>query len=143
MITQGGDPSLAKLYREACAEAGREPGLFVNPPPGAVLSAFVAEDVDRALAELGPYLLHDARCYARWLAGSGSVSATLSRADSVSALRAEGGSYRIFTPEEAAEQIRSSGLLALQPLCGGLPPKLAWRSLELLAERVLPELPRR
>jgi len=142
MITQGGDPSLAELYREACAEAGREPGLFVNPPPGSVLSAFVAEDVEQAWAELGPYLLHDARCYARWLA-AGSGSATLSRADSVAALRAEGGSYRIFTPEEAAEQIRRSGFLALQPLCGGLPPKLAWRSLELLAERVLPELPRR
>jgi hypothetical protein len=30
----------------------------------------------------------------------------------------------------------------LQPLCGGLPPKLAWRSLELLAEKVLPAVKR-
>jgi hypothetical protein len=28
----------------------------------------------------------------------------------------------------------------LQPLCGGIPPTLAWRHLELVAQKVLPAL---
>ena len=40
--------------------------------------------------------------------------------------------------DEAIEHIRTNGMLSLQPLCGGLPPELAWRSLRLVAERVMP-----
>jgi hypothetical protein len=29
-------------------------------------------------------------------------------------------------------------MIALQPLCGGLPPALAWESLRLVAEKVIP-----
>jgi hypothetical protein len=29
-------------------------------------------------------------------------------------------------------------MLGLQPLCGGLPPALAWESLRLVVEKVLP-----
>jgi alkanesulfonate monooxygenase SsuD/methylene tetrahydromethanopterin reductase-like flavin-dependent oxidoreductase (luciferase family) len=136
MITQGGDPSLEALYREACEEAGTTPGMFIDPPAGSVMSGFVAEDPDRAWSELGPFMLHDARMYAAWLGAA--RSATLSNADSVEALRAEGGAYRIFTPEEAVEHIRTAGVFLTQPLCGGLPPDLAWPSLELLASKVLP-----
>ena len=39
---------LEQLYRDACAEAGTTPGLFVNPPASFVGSAFVDEDPDRA-----------------------------------------------------------------------------------------------
>lgn len=136
VVTQGGTPGLRELYEEACREAGTTPGLFIDPPPDTVTSAFVAEDVDAAWKELGPYLLHDARVYARWMGSANS--ATKSVAPSVEALRAENGPYRIFTPDEAADYIRSHGVLITQPLCGGLPPGLGWRSLELLVERVLP-----
>jgi alkanesulfonate monooxygenase SsuD/methylene tetrahydromethanopterin reductase-like flavin-dependent oxidoreductase (luciferase family) len=138
MVTQGGDPSLAPLYREECKRAGHEPGLFIHPPSGTVTSAFVAEDPDRAWAEWGPHLLHDARMYAAWMGGSASASKSV--ADSVEALRAEQGAYRIFTPDEAVAHIRANGVLLLQPLCGGLPPKLAWESLELVAGQVLPAI---
>jgi hypothetical protein len=67
-------------------------------------------------------------------------SITKSTALSVDALRAENGNYRIFTPEQAAARIRRDGALMLQPLCGGLPPEIAWQSLELLASDVLPRL---
>jgi hypothetical protein len=70
------------------------------------------------------------------LGGAGSVSKSV--AGSVAELRAENGSYRIFTPEEAITRIRNDGMLLLQPLSGGLPPELAWPCLELLKERVLP-----
>ena len=136
MVTQGGNPALEAVYHEACREAGHEPGLFVNPPAGSVLSAFVARDPDRAWAEMGPYLLHDARLYAEWLGDAGS--ATKSVASSVEELRAENGSYRIFSPDEAVEHLRANGIFLAQPLCGGLPPRLAWESLELLVGEVLP-----
>ncbi len=138
MIAQGGDASLAALYRAECERHGRTPGMFIDPPANTVTSAFVAEDPDTAWDRLGPHLLHDARMYAAWLGASGSVSK--SAAASVAALRAENGPYRIFTPDEAVAHVRRNGLLLMQPLCGGIPPALAWEHLELVAKRVLPAL---
>lgn len=137
MITQGGAPALHELYEKTCREAGTTPGLFINPPlTGSVASAFVARDPDRAWAEMGPYLLHDARMYAEWLADTDS--STKSVAATVEDLQAEQGSYRIFSVPEAVEHVRANGVLLTQPLCGGLPPDLAWQSLHLIAEEVLP-----
>jgi len=136
MITQGGDPGLETFYREQCADAGTQPGLFIHPPPGSVTSGFVAEDPDRAWAELGPFLLHDARMYASWFGGADT--ATKSGAETVDALRAEAGAYRIFTPDDAIAYVRERGIFLAHPLCGGLPPDLAWPSLELLASKVVP-----
>ncbi len=136
MLTMGGDPKLDAIYKQACAEYGTTPQLFVNPTGDAPMTCFVAKDVDRAWREIGPYMLHDAEMYASWFREMGSI--TKSEALTVDALRAERGSYRIFTPEEAADLIRKNGMLMLQPLCGGLPPEIAWRSLELLASDVLP-----
>jgi alkanesulfonate monooxygenase SsuD/methylene tetrahydromethanopterin reductase-like flavin-dependent oxidoreductase (luciferase family) len=138
VIAQGGPAALETIYREACAEFGTQPGLFINPAPDTATSMFVAEDVDRAWDELGPYLLHDARMYGAWMAGATTASG--SQAASVDALRAENGNYRILTPDQAVENVRAGGLLLLQPLCGGLPPQLAWRHLELVEKRVLPAL---
>ena len=137
MMTQGGDPSLEEVYRQACREAATEPGLFINPPAGTVTTAFVARDPDRAWAEMGPHLLHDARMYAAWLGEHGG-SVSTSAATTVDELRAEQGAYRIFTPEEAVEHVRATGMILTQPLCGGLAPKLAWESLELIVGEVLP-----
>ena len=55
-------------------------------------------------------------------------------------LRAERGAYRVLTPEEAVAYVRTTGPLTLHPLCGGCPPELAWRSLDLVARAVLPAL---
>jgi len=138
MLTQGGDASLERLYRDECARNGTTPGLFINPPANTVTSAFVAEDLDVAWQRLGPHLLHDARMYAAWMERGDYV--TRSGAQSVEELRASNGPYRIFTPDEAITHVRANGVLLTQPLCGGLPPDLAWESLRLLEERVLPAL---
>jgi hypothetical protein len=108
------------------------------PPSGIVTSAFVAEDVDRGWEEMGRYLLHDARTYSEWLGGDAAVVAVAAK--TVDELRAEQGPYRVFSIDEAIAYVRQNGFLATQPLCGGLPPELAWRSLKLIAERVLPAL---
>ena len=138
MITQGGGPSLESLYHQTCQEAGTEPGMFIHTPPGTITSAFVARDPDRAWQEMGPHMLHDARMYAAWMGGATAASKSL--ADSVEALRAENGAYRILTPEQAIAQVRGGQPLMTQPLCGGMPPKLAWESLELIASEVLPAI---
>ena len=93
----------------------------------------------RAWAQIGPHLLHDAQMYARWM-GEDRARQTGQLAQSVDELRANRGIYRIMTPEEAVQHIRQEGLFVAMPLCGGLPPDLAWPSLELLANRVLPEV---
>ena len=138
LYAQSSELDLERIYREECAAQGREPGFCMVPPPGIVTTAFVAEDVDEAWAQLGPHLLHDARMYSDWLAG-GSAAVTTG-AHTVEELRAERGAYRIFSVDEAVQEVRSKGFLVTQPLCGGIPPELAWRSLRLIADRVLPAL---
>lgn len=132
---QSGNGALETAYREACAALGAAPGPCLVPPSDLVTCAFVAEDPDHAWREIGPHLLHDAQMYAAWLGGAAAAVKTVAR--TVDGLRAENGPYRIFTPEEAREYIAEKGFLLLQPLCGGLPPAIAWQSLHLLAERVL------
>lgn len=129
---------LEQTYRDECAHHGREPGLCVVPEPGSATSIFVAEDVDRAWDRIGPFMLHDARMYASWLGGA--AAASKSNALTVDALRAEDGAYRVLTPDQAVAYVRTYGLLTLHPLCGGCPPELAWETLELVADRVMPAL---
>lgn len=129
---------LEVTYRDECGRLGREPGLCVVPAPGSATSIFVAEDVDRAWARIGPFMLRDASMYASWLGDA--AAASKSNALDVDALRAEAGAYRVLTPEQAVEYVREFGMLALHPLCGGCPPELAWETLELVADRVLPAL---
>jgi alkanesulfonate monooxygenase SsuD/methylene tetrahydromethanopterin reductase-like flavin-dependent oxidoreductase (luciferase family) len=140
MIAGGTNPDLERIYREACKEYERVPGLFVNPEPGAITAGFVSEDPDRSWAEIGPYLLHDANMYGGWM-GEENARKTGQWASSVEELRAARGVYRILTPDEAVDHIRAKGLWVTHPLCGGIPPRLAWPSLELLVDRVLPRVP--
>ena len=84
-------------------------------------------------------MLHDAQMYGSWM-GDNHDAASKSAATTVEELRAEQGSYRIVTPSAAVEMIRAGQPLGLQPLCGGLSPEVAWESLHLLGERVLPAL---
>jgi alkanesulfonate monooxygenase SsuD/methylene tetrahydromethanopterin reductase-like flavin-dependent oxidoreductase (luciferase family) len=140
MLTErSGD--LRRHYREACAAAGTTPGLFFDSSEDAVTAAFVAQDPDAAWQQLGPYLLHDARMYAQWNDEAAKVSpASVSHAATIDELRAAGYPYRVFTPSEARDHIRSHGYLTLHPLCGGAPPEIGWSTLHLLADEVLPAL---
>ena len=123
------DSSLEAAYRAAGGETA--PGCMF-PPTGVPLTVFVAEDPERAWAEIGQYLLADATSYSRWNA-TRSGTASISRAASVAELADEHGAYQIVTPEEARELLRGGFPLNLQPLVGGLPPDLAWPYLETAA----------
>jgi alkanesulfonate monooxygenase SsuD/methylene tetrahydromethanopterin reductase-like flavin-dependent oxidoreductase (luciferase family) len=129
---------LEDAYRDECTRLGTQPGMCFLPARGSATTIFVAEDVDRAWQDLGPFMLHDARMYASWL--HDAPAASKSTALTIEALRSEAGAYRVLTPEQAVEYARTYGSLALHPLCGGCPPELAWETLHLVAERVLPAL---
>lgn len=137
-LAQTWAPGLEDTYRDECALAGNEPGMCIVPAPGTATTTFIAEDVDRAWEQIGPFMLHDARMYASWL--QDTAAASKSTALTIDALRAEGGAYRVLTPDEAVDYVRTHGSLGLHPLCGGCPPELAWETLHLVAERVLPAL---
>ncbi|HSS24037.1 MAG TPA: LLM class flavin-dependent oxidoreductase, partial [Mycobacterium sp.] len=135
-VSQTDLPGLKEFYEEQCRAHGHEPGIIQFPVRGAPTAVFVADDVDEAWDVLGNHLLHDAVTAASYRPSddpkTGSV-ASITRADSVTALREEGGPYRVFTPDEATDYVRSGRLLPLHPLCGGIPPDVAWPYLERAA----------
>ena len=126
------DSSLEAVYNAAAAEAGVTPVGCMFPTPGIPLTMFVADDPERAWAEVGEYLLVDAAGYGKWNAHR-SGTASISFATTVEELQAERGQYQIITPDEAAAYIARGVPLALQPLVGGIPPDVAWRYLETAA----------
>lgn len=139
LLAEADDPGLEEVYRTEAERVGRAPGTCLIPSAGSPNSLFVAEDPDAAWAEYGRHLLHDAQAYGAWMA-DGHTAVTRSTATTVDELRAERGNYRIVTPEQAVALARRDGFLSLQPLCGGLSPEAAWRSLHLIETQVLPAL---
>jgi alkanesulfonate monooxygenase SsuD/methylene tetrahydromethanopterin reductase-like flavin-dependent oxidoreductase (luciferase family) len=131
------DPELADIYDAEATRVGNPPGMTLLPSASAPTTVFVAEDVDRGWEQYGPYMLHDARMYADWM-GAPMRSVTRSGAETLDELRAENGNYRVVDPDGAAELIATHGMLYLQPLCGGMPPELAWHSLRAIEAHVLP-----
>lgn len=130
-MANSADPTLETVYREAAEGAGvRALGCRLMDP-AMPLTVFVADDPERAWAEIGEYLLSDARSYAGWHSGAGTPN--VSFAPTVEELRAERGAYRIVTPDEARAMIAAGQPLSLQPLVGGLPPDTAWPYLEAAA----------
>lgn len=132
-------PELEAYYYEQCRAFGTRGWCLM--PGDTTRMLFVAEDPDRAWAQLGPHLLHEAVTYHSWQT-SDIRSAAHSEATTVDELRAE-GKYAVLTPAEAIEQARQAGDMAainLHPLCGGIPVDVAWEHLSLFVDKVLPEL---
>jgi alkanesulfonate monooxygenase SsuD/methylene tetrahydromethanopterin reductase-like flavin-dependent oxidoreductase (luciferase family) len=134
---QKADPALRAAYEDAARDAGVEPGMCILPPPDAPTTVFVAEDVDRAWEELGPYLMHDVLAYAAWNEGK-EKSASMSPATTAEELRAEARSHQIVTVDQAVAMVRAGAPLPLHPLIGGLPPELAWKYLRTVTDEVMP-----
>jgi alkanesulfonate monooxygenase SsuD/methylene tetrahydromethanopterin reductase-like flavin-dependent oxidoreductase (luciferase family) len=133
------DRAMEQLYREACQQRGATPLLL---PPGSGETIWVSRDPERTWREIGEHLLYEARTYAGWQPSYQQHSSVHSRATTVEELREE-GLYRVLTPEACIERAQAQGRFSafvLYPLCGGTPPALAWESLRLYAEEVLPKL---
>jgi hypothetical protein len=138
LLANGTVPGMQEAYDNACREHGHEPGMTLLPDPDTPSVTFVADDVDAAWDELGKYLLHDARSYAKWNPDN-DVSLGISAARDVADLRDTFKSHRIIDTARAIDIVRRGGMLNLLPLCGGVPPGIAWPYLKSVGEVVLPE----
>jgi alkanesulfonate monooxygenase SsuD/methylene tetrahydromethanopterin reductase-like flavin-dependent oxidoreductase (luciferase family) len=100
-------------------------------------SLFVAEDPERAWAELAPFMLHEANSYARWAVENGANQHLYSPVKTVAELQGM-GMYRVVTTAEAIDELDSSPGVILNPLVGGLPVATAERYLNAFIDDVLP-----
>jgi alkanesulfonate monooxygenase SsuD/methylene tetrahydromethanopterin reductase-like flavin-dependent oxidoreductase (luciferase family) len=134
-------PEIADYYRQLCAAAGHTP-LVVMPAARSRGMVFLHEDPEKAWAELGEHYLWEARVYSGW--GGGQVHSFMHGTESIETLddvRAV-GRYRFMTPDELIADVTQNpeDHIVLHPLVGAMPIDEAWKSLELLTDRVLPVL---
>jgi alkanesulfonate monooxygenase SsuD/methylene tetrahydromethanopterin reductase-like flavin-dependent oxidoreductase (luciferase family) len=138
-LAQGDAPGSLEAYEEACRANGHEPGMTLLPNRDTPSVCFVAPDVDTAWREIGEHLLHDARMYAEWNPGN-ETSAGIADVSNVDELRSTSRTHRIFAADEAIAYVRGGGMLTLAPLCGGIPPDIAWKYLRYVDDAVMPAL---
>jgi alkanesulfonate monooxygenase SsuD/methylene tetrahydromethanopterin reductase-like flavin-dependent oxidoreductase (luciferase family) len=133
-------PDVAAYYRELCSEAGITPLILM---PGQVNRGmiFLHEDPDRAWAELGEHILWEAVTYGGWSTDQRSLM-HLPGVQTLDEVRAS-GRYRFLTPDQLITEVRDStnyGPIVMHPLVGGMPVDEAWKSVQLLTDKVVPEL---
>lgn len=93
----------------------------------------VTRDPERAWEEIGPHVLYEAQTYAAFRFAGQPVP-------TIEDLEADPEIW-VGTPEQIVEWAKGlppPGAITFNPLAGGLPPDLAWESLELFAAEVQP-----
>lgn len=134
------EPECWEHYRDECLTLGKpDPGPCTIKGFGDQL--VLAEDVEKAWDELGPYFLYETQAYGAWEqeAASRGRPATFRPMASVDDVR-ESGQYRILTPDQWAEELAGTDepeMPVFHPMVGGVPPALAWRHLRLFEEAFL------
>jgi alkanesulfonate monooxygenase SsuD/methylene tetrahydromethanopterin reductase-like flavin-dependent oxidoreductase (luciferase family) len=139
MMPMHGDPQLAEWYADEARQVGFEGG-YVMRPSGPTF-VHVTRDPDATWEQIGSYVLHEAQTYAGIQTG-GQHSEPMVDAETVEDLK-QSPQVLVGTPEQVlarARAIAPGGALTFNPLAGGLPPGLAWESLELFGAEVLPVL---
>lgn len=136
---QPSDEATWEQYRSMRVEAGRrDPGPFV-PDAGFV---HVAEDVEAGWATIGPFVRHDAECYARWADEAGIDATPAYRrgdgADLLADIRSR-DLQRVMTPGQLVASLDQdpTQLVILHPMIGGLPPEDGWSGLRLFEQHLL------
>jgi len=124
------------FYRDEVQKLGRpDPGPW---PMGANQVVALAEDPDEGWEQMAPFFLHETNAYGAWQAQDDVASPFHSVTDT-DELRTT-GQYRVLTPEQFVEERRASPFpfALFHPLCGGMPMDVAWSSLRLFENEVLP-----
>jgi alkanesulfonate monooxygenase SsuD/methylene tetrahydromethanopterin reductase-like flavin-dependent oxidoreductase (luciferase family) len=130
------------VYRDERVKLGLDdPG----PLPGAgPVFLHVTEDPERDWRAIEPRITMMVRNYRNWAQSLPKTTTnSFANADVELAFGAD-PNYQVVTPDQAIEilaQLGSDDKLDLNPMWGGIEPDLAWSSLELLVQRVLPHLP--
>ena len=138
-IADGFLPSVPEVWDFYCDEMRKLGHTDPGPCPiGDNQTIALAEDPERAWDQMGPFFLHETNAYGEWLSGSDGAGPYHPVAD-LPELRAQ-GQYRILRPDEYVQELRAAPFpfAMLHPLCGGMPPDLAWESLHLFEHEVMP-----
>ena len=130
------------VYRGECERLGRE--AAGGPPPRVgPMFLHVAEDPERDLRAMAPYMLNAINQYREWAfpnerAMGDEIPAQFAVTDEDDLRRSD--HYMIVTPDECVDLICGlpDGMVIIRPMWGGYDPKLGWSSLRLLDERVVP-----
>ena len=128
-------PDVWEFYRDEVQRLGRpDPG---PSPIGENQTVALAADVEKGWKEMGPFFLHETNAYGTWQAQD-DIASPYRSVDSVDELRAK-GQYRVLTPEEFVADLKTAPFpfAFFHPMCGGIPPELAWSSLRLFENEVL------
>lgn len=139
MMPMHADPRLAEWYADESKKVGFEGG-YVMRPSGPTF-VHVTRDPDATWEQIGPYVLYEAQTYEAIQTG-GQHSAPMVHAEDIEDLK-RSPQVLVGPPEEVIDRARNlapGGAITFNPLAGGLPPALAWESLELFASEVLPAL---
>jgi alkanesulfonate monooxygenase SsuD/methylene tetrahydromethanopterin reductase-like flavin-dependent oxidoreductase (luciferase family) len=129
-------PEVWDFYRDELHQLGRpDPGPC---PIGPNRTIALADDADKGWDRFAPFFLHETNAYGEWLAhndGAGPYE-VVTDADE---LRAR-GEYVVLTPEDYIAELKAApfAFALLHPMCGGIPPELAWESLRLFEHEVMP-----
>ena len=100
------DPTLGERYRAACVAEGFDQGFFLYPTGPSFVH--VAEDPERAWAELAPYALYDATSYSTWQTGDHDNVVDMGGRSTVDELRAS-GMWQVLTPDECVALVERTG----------------------------------
>ncbi len=139
MFPMNTDPSLRVAYEQEAERIGFRKGFVVEP--GGPTFVHVAEDPERAWKEIGEYVLYESQTYSSFQT-PGQHSLPGVKAESLDDLK-RSPQYVVGTPDDVLARLQAlpaTAGIVFNPLAGGLPPALAWPSLELFADRVLPSL---
>jgi alkanesulfonate monooxygenase SsuD/methylene tetrahydromethanopterin reductase-like flavin-dependent oxidoreductase (luciferase family) len=138
-IADGFIPSVPEVwtyYRDEVVALGRpDPG---PSPVGSNEVVALAEDPDKGWEAMAPFFLHETNAYGAWQSQDDIASPYRTVTDT-DVLRTT-GQYRVVSPGQFIDEQKASPFpfAFFHPLCGGMPPDLAWSSLRLFEEHVLP-----
>jgi alkanesulfonate monooxygenase SsuD/methylene tetrahydromethanopterin reductase-like flavin-dependent oxidoreductase (luciferase family) len=140
MMPMNADPALPAAYEAEAAAIGYEGGYVMHPTGPTFVH--VTRDPERAWAQIGEHLFYETTTYASFQT-PGQHSTPVVHADDIEGLKSAPNLW-VDTPEGIVQRVReagdSIGALNFHPLAGGLPPALAWESLELFAAEVQPAM---
>jgi len=139
MLPMNTDAEVRAAYFDEAKKIGFDSG-FVMHPEGPTF-VHVTDDPDKAWAQLAPHLLYETQMYASFQT-PGQHSTPRVDAETVDDLK-RASQLWVGTPDQIVERAKAlppTAALNFNPLAGGIPPDLAWASLELFAASVRPRL---
>jgi alkanesulfonate monooxygenase SsuD/methylene tetrahydromethanopterin reductase-like flavin-dependent oxidoreductase (luciferase family) len=129
-------PEVWDFYRKEVQRLGRpDPG---PSPIGENRTVALAHDTEKGWAEMAPFFLHEMNAYGDWQAQE-QIASPYRQVEDLEELR-RCGLYAVLTPEEYVAELEASPFpfAFFHPMVGGMPIDLAWSSLRLFEDEVVP-----